>query len=397
MRVIGRRYDQGQPVSLEVHDGVIADISPWRGGDKASLPWLAPGLVDLQVNGYGGQEFTDPHLTAEAVERISTALDTVGVTSYLPTVITQQLDVQLHAVRTIAAARETLSAVRQRVAGIHLEGPYISPEEGPRGAHPLEYCRPPDWDEFCRLQDAADGLIRLVTLSPEFPSAPEFIRRAAESGVIVSIGHTNANSQQLQAAVDAGARMSTHLGNATHAYIHRHPNYVWDQLADDRLIATIIADGLHLPPAVVKSLVRGKSPERIVLISDITALAGSLPSQPGPHHDPCLGHVEILEDGRVVVAGQREYLAGATQPLHVGVTNVMKFAEVDLAAAVDMASARPASLLGLPGGHLTPGSPADLILFHMSEDDLRIEIVETMVNGEGGREKGDRRTLNVEH
>ncbi len=387
MRVIGRRYDQGQPVSLDVLDGVIANIETWRCADKALLPWIAPGLVDLQVNGYGGQEFTDVRLTAEAVERISTALDCAGVTTYLPTVTTQSHNVQLQAVRTIATAWETYPTVRQRVAGIHLEGPYISPEDGPRGAHPREHCRSPDWAEFCRLQEAAHGLIRIITLSPEFPGAPEFIRQTAESGVVVSIGHTNANSQQLQAAVDAGARLSTHLGNGAHAFIHRHPNYVWDQLADDRLTATIIADGLHLPPAVVKSLVRGKTPERIVLISDITALAGHVPGQPGLHQNTSLGDVEILDDGRVVVAGQPEYLAGATRPLHTGVINVMKFADVDLAAAVDMASAHPAAVLGLPARQLSPGDPADLILFDMPEDEPCIEIVATIKAGECVYEK----------
>jgi N-acetylglucosamine-6-phosphate deacetylase len=256
------------------------------------------------------------------------------------------------------------------VAGIHLEGPYISREDGPRGAHPLKHCRPPDWDEFQRLQAAALGHIQLLTMSPEYAGSPAFIHRAVDSGVLVSIGHTNANSDQIRAAVDAGARMSTHLGNGAHARIHRHPNYVWDQLAEDRLTACLIADGQHLPPSVVKCLVRGKTAQRVVLVSDITGIAGTVGTEPGLYRNTSLGTVEVLDDGRVVVAGQREYLAGATQPLHVGVTNVMRFAGVSLAEAIDMATVRPAELLQATYGRLTPGSPANLIQFHLPAHDL---------------------------
>ena len=387
MRLAGRHYDHGQPVWIEINDGLITDISAWHGNEghgteAASLPWVAPGLVDLQVNGFGGVEFTDSQLTVEAVQHISLALDRDGVTTFLPTVVTQSIAVHTHVLRTIADAIETCPRVRQRVAGIHLEGPYISAEEGPRGAHPLEHCRPPDWDEFQRLQDVARGHIKLITLSPEFPGATDFIRRAVASGVLVSVGHTNATCDQIRAAVDAGARMSTHLGNGAHAYIHRHVNYIWEQLAEDRLIATLIADGHHLPPSVVKSLVRGKTPERVVLISDITGIAGAEGTEPGFYQHASLGRVEVLDDGRAVVAGQREYLAGATQPLHVGVANVMRLSGVTLSAAIDMASTRPASLLGCRCGRLTPGYAADLIQFHMPAGGRGLQIVATIKAGE---------------
>ncbi|MHB0956111.1 MAG: N-acetylglucosamine-6-phosphate deacetylase [Pirellulaceae bacterium] len=382
MRLCGRRYDLGQPVWIEVRDGMIADIQPWPGSASQTLPWIAPGLIDLQVNGYGGEDFTDRTLTVEAVERISRALDQDGVTAYLPTVITQSFELQRCVLGVIAHAIETLESVRQRVAGIHLEGPYISREDGPRGAHPLAYCRPPDWEEFQRLQAAAIGHIRLLTMSPEYPNSPEFIRRAVDGGVLVSIGHTNANSDQIRAAVDAGARLSTHLGNGTHARIHRHSNYVWDQLAEDRLTASLIADGYHLPPAVVKCFVRGKTAQRVLLVSDITGLAGTVGVEPG-FYQSGLGSVEVLQDGRVVVAGQREYLAGATQPLHVGVTNVMRFAGVSLAEAIDMATTRPADLLQTTGGgRLVPGAPATLIQFHLPVQGRGMKIVSTILAGQ---------------
>lgn len=381
MRVEGRRYDHGQPVSIEFEDGRIANIGPFQTGGKGKLPLLAPGLVDLQVNGYGGLEFTSSGLTEEAVEQISLAMTPLGVTRYLPTVITQEHDLLRHALGTIADAMQTRPAVASSVIGIHLEGPYISAEEGPRGAHAVKHCRPPDWQEFERLQEAARGQIKLITLSPEYPSAAEFARRAVASGVLVSIGHTNANSQQIAAVVDAGARLSTHLGNGAHARIQRHPNYIWDQLSHDQLTASLIVDGFHLPPSVVKAMVRAKTPDRVVLISDMTGLAGSVPAQPGRYEHPGLGAVEVLPDGRVVVAGQQDYLAGATRPLSTGITRVMEYAGVDLEIAVNMASLHPARLLQLDDRALERGAVADLIEFTLT-DQGAFEVLATFRAGE---------------
>ncbi len=378
MRLDGRRYDHEQPVTIEIENGTIASVETLRCGEKSELPLLAPGLVDLQVNGFGGLEFTTRELDGDAVEQVSLAMDRLGITCYLPTVITQEHDLLLHVLGTIAEAIATRETVRSRTAGVHLEGPYISVEDGPRGAHPAKHCRAPDWDEFQRLQEAARGHIKIITLSPEYPSAVEFTRQATAQGVIVSIGHTNANSQQIDAVVEAGASMSTHLGNGAHASITRHPNYIWDQLSNDQLTASLIADGFHLPPEVVKAMVRGKTAQRVVLVSDMTSMAGA---QPGLYERTGLGAVEVLDDGRVVVAGQREYLAGATMPLAVGITNIMRFAGIDLAAAIDMASTRPARLLKLDCGSLDVGSPGDLIQFEMTRDGA-IEILATFRGGQ---------------
>jgi N-acetylglucosamine-6-phosphate deacetylase len=220
-------------------------------------------------------------------------------------------------------------------------------------------------------------------MAVELDAAPAFIRRVVQSGVIVAIGHTSANSDQIRAAVDAGARLSTHLGNGAHPMLPRHPNYIWDQLADDRLMASLIVDGHHLPPAVVKSLVRAKTPERCILISDISGLAGLPPGFHQANH----GDVEILPDGRLVVAGQRQILAGASLPIGAGVANVMAFAGVSLADAVRMAVHHPAELLGLPPGGFRPGDPADLVQFDLAEPSHpsgppRLEIRATILDGE---------------
>ena len=360
MELHARRYDTQEPVTLHIAAGRIATVDPCTSDDQ-SLPFVAPALIDVQVNGFGGQEFTDASLRVEHVEQISLALDKHGCGGYCPTVTTQAFEVLEHSLRTIARACEENRQVAGRVVGIHVEGPYISAEEGPRGAHPLEHCRAPNWDEFQRLQAAAGGGIRLLTLSPEYEGAAEFIRRAAQTGVVVAMGHTAANSEQIAAAVDAGARLSTHLGNGAHGQIKRHPNYIWDQLADDRLWASLIVDGHHLPASVVKSFIRAKSPERCLLVSDITGMAGM---PPGEYRGTSLGDVDILDDGRIVVAAMPQYLAGASLPITVGVENVLRFADVDLATAVDMASLRPAQLLDLHDrGRLEVGRRADLILF----------------------------------
>ena len=365
VQIIGRRYDTQEVVTLHCVDGCVSEIEQHREDVVTAtqdLPWIGPGLVDLQVNGFGGQEFTDLGLTTAHVEEISLRMGTDGVTHYLPTLTTNDFETLAHALATISTACCKLPEVARRVPGIHLEGPYLSPHEGPRGAHPQRHCRAPDWGEFSKLQEAAEGQIQILTLSPEYDGAADFIKRVVESGVVVAIGHTSADSSQIRAAVDAGASMSTHLGNGAHGQMRRHPNYIWDQLAEDRLVASLIVDGHHLPAEVVKSFVRGKTTERCVLVSDMVGMAGM---PPGRYANSAVGDIEILADGRIVVAGQRQYMAGASLPLTVGIANIIRFAEVDLTTAVDLASRRPAQLIDTKTGAFEIGAPADFIQFSL--------------------------------
>jgi N-acetylglucosamine-6-phosphate deacetylase len=367
--LVARRYDTLRPVTIEIAAGRISQITPHA--EQSDLPLIAPGLVDLQINGFGGIEFNDPQLTVEKVRQVALSQDQFGVTSFLATCTTDSHDVLHHALSTIAAAIGKLPEVTSRIPGIHLEGPFISPEDGPRGAHPLQHVRPPNWDEFCQLQEAAKGLIKLLTISPEYDNSPDVIRRVAASGVLVAIGHTKATSEQIQAAVAAGARMSTHLGNGAHPQIRRHPNYIWDQLAEDQLTASLIVDGHHLPPAVVKSMIRAKTSERIVLVSDITSMGGMPPGR----YQTGLGELEVLPSGKLVPAGKPGILAGASLPIHACVSNVMRMGGVDLPTAIDMASRRPAELIGVKDHGLEVGSPANLFLFDLpaaADEPLRI-------------------------
>jgi N-acetylglucosamine-6-phosphate deacetylase len=326
---------------------------------EAAGPWLAPGWIDLQINGYAGVDYNAPDAPAEEIGRSLRSLFATGVTRLFPTVITGDPEDMLGAVRNLAGARERL-AEGEAIEGIHLEGPHISPEDGPRGAHPRRWVRRPSAHEFHRMQDAARGLIRIVTLSPEWPEAPRYIETLVSEGVVVSLGHMNATSGQIADAVSAGATMSTHLGNGVHKDLPHRANYLWDQLAEDRLAAGFIADGVHLAPAFLKLAVRAKGVERSILVTDAVAPAASLPGRYK------LGEqdVDVREDGRVTLAGQ-DRLAGSTLRMDRGVENLMRLAGLSLADAVRMATVNPARAARIEGREkgLDAGERADVVEF----------------------------------
>jgi N-acetylglucosamine-6-phosphate deacetylase len=313
-----------------------------RPGDEPVRRFRHAGFVDLQVNGFAGVDFNDPATTPDHVRAAVAALRRRGVTQFLPTIISAP------AARFEQCARTLLRADDAAIVGIHLEGPYISPEDGPRGAHRREDTAPASIDDFKRRQDAAGGRIRLVTLAPEVPGALRLIEHLKAAGVRVAIGHTGATAEQVRDAVRAGARLSTHLGNGCAQMLPRHPNFLWEQLAADELIASLIVDGHHLPPATVKVMVRAKTVGRIVLVTDAIAAAGQ---PPGEYQ---LGEVRVRldENGRVAVPGQPN-LAGSALSMDRAVGNIVRFAGVTLEEALAMASARPAAFLGIsPAGTL---------------------------------------------
>jgi N-acetylglucosamine-6-phosphate deacetylase len=320
--------------------------------------WVAPALFDLQVNGCDGRGFSSEQLTVQDVRHILGVCHRHGVGGLCPTLITNSRAALLHGFTILHRACVTDDVTDRALPAFHLEGPYISPEDGPRGAHPRQHVRPPDWDEFRQFQAAAGGRIRLVTLAPEVEGALPFIERLVQDGVVVAIGHTAAGPAVIRDAVRAGARLSTHLGNGSHALLPRHENHLWEQMAADELWASIICDGHHLPPALVRCLVRVKTPGRIILTCDASTLAG-LP--PGLYQEWGQSF-EVLPQGKVVVPGTA-YLAGSASFTDTCVRLVMRYAGVSLAEAVDMAGEHPRRLLGLPPRTLAPGEPADLVLF----------------------------------
>jgi len=208
--VEGRDYRTGSPLRVSFRDGLIAEIEQLADAGDEAGPWIGPGLVDLQVNGYRGLDLNTLPLDPGLVERLAVELRSEGVTSFLPTLVSNT-DEAIEQADEIAA--------RAAIAGIHLEGPFISPEDGPRGAHDAAHVKGPDWKLLQRWQEAAEGRIRMITLAPEWPGAMPFIARCVESGVIVAIGHTAATPEQVRDAVAAGARISTHLGNGAHSQL----------------------------------------------------------------------------------------------------------------------------------------------------------------------------------
>ncbi len=258
------------------------------------------------------------------------------------------------------------------VAGLHLEGPYISPRDGYRGAHPLDAVRDPDWDEFAAWQDAAGGRIAMVTLAPERPGAIEFIRKAVAAGLVVALGHTAAEGPILKAAVDAGATLSTHLGNGLASPLARHPNPIWHQAADDRLFASFIADGHHLDSDTLKVLARAKTPERVILVSDASWLAGLPVGTYGPW--------AVDPSGKIVVDGT-PYLAGSNQGLETGLNTLLAATDWTLAEALATVTTHPARLLGRRAPRLEPGQPANLVRFHWEESTRRFTLRGTCVDG----------------
>ena len=379
LQLRGRRYDNGEPVCVTVEGEKIAAIEPaWPRGDVGEWPYLAPGLFDLQINGHGGTWFSKPGLSAEDVIATLKPHFRHGITRLCPTLITDSFQALSSGLTAIREACERETWVSKMVPGCHLEGPYISKEDGPRGAHPLQHVRPADWDEFCQLQEISGHRICLVTLAAEAEGGIEFIRRAVESNVTVAIGHTAATPEQVTAAVDAGARLSTHLGNGAHGTIRRHPNYIWEQLGDPRLMASIITDGHHLPASVIRTMIRTKSTMRTIITCDAAGLAGCPPGV----YSMESGDVEVLEDGRIVIAGQNQLLAGSSLETDTCVANAVALGGISLREAIDMAGWNPARLLGLEEFQLQRGSRADVILFHYIGPGSKLEFVATVAAGE---------------
>ena len=302
----------------------------------ASGPVTCPGFFDLQVNGFAGVDFNDPAITVAQVADAAGKMQATGVTLFLATLISQPL------ARFAPCARTLVKSGVPALAGLHMEGPYISPEDGARGAHRREDIEPPTIDDFARRQDAADGRITVVTIAPEVDGAMTLIDYMVKHGVRVSIGHTAAPPAAVREAIARGATLSTHLGNGCAAMLPRHPNFVWEQLAADELVAGFIVDGHHLPPATVKAMIRAKTPSRSILVTDAIIAAGQPPG------DYMLGDVKVhVDDNGRVGLPNSPYLAGSALSLDRAVGNTVRFTGLPLDQVLPMASSQPAAAAGL--------------------------------------------------
>lgn len=374
MIIQGILYSTGEPVSIEISDGKISGIKPGQKSSEGPQLIVAPGLVDIQINGYNGIDFSDPNLTSDDLSKVVQGLWEVGVTSILATVTTNAHEVLMGAFKALSNAR-TDPLVSMSVPGYHLEGPYISPVQGFRGAHPEMFIRPPDLQEFKQYREAANNMIRLLTVAPEFDGVIPIIEYCTENEIVTSLGHHNGSAEQIAAAVDAGASFVTHLGNGCANMIHRHNNPLWPQLAEDRLTAGLITDGFHLNKEEVQTFYKVKGDELTILVSDAVDLAGL----PLGEYNRWGGVVELTAD--VVKFPAENVLAGAASPISKCVGNMMQFTGCSLESAINMATRNPARLVGLEDvGEIKTGKRADLIL--LSQEDSGIKIHQTYVNGE---------------
>jgi N-acetylglucosamine-6-phosphate deacetylase len=369
VRIEGLHYKTEKPVSIFSIGGVIAEIR-----EISSLPrgseniYIAPGLIDNQINGFANVDFSGDDLTAEGVLSATEAILREGVTTFMPTLITNSHANLVRNFRILDEACKKYKIVASCIPGFHLEGPYISPEDGFRGCHPAGHVRKPIWDEFSEYRAASGGKIIQVTVAPEIEGAQDFIKRCASEGIVVALGHTNANSEQINKAVENGARLSTHLGNGCANLIHRHNNPLWPQLDNDRLTATIIADGNHLLPEEIRVFIRAKGLNRIILTSDVIYLAGMAP---GIY--TFSGMRVILKEDGMLLNAEQNVLAGASFPLRKGVENIMRFAGLPLKDAICLASENVAKVYGFKDiGTLDAGKRADIIVFEKEGESIKI-------------------------
>jgi N-acetylglucosamine-6-phosphate deacetylase len=330
------RTSGGQIVSLERATSRPPKAVELRGT-------VVPGLVDLQVNGWGERDVLEG--TLDAMKSIAASLLAQGVTAWAPTIVSAPAPVRLAA---IDAAAELMERQRRgtadgaRALGVHLEGPWISAARA--GAHDLGSLEPPNMLSIEQSLDRRPGVVRIVTLAPELPGGLDAVRHVVRAGAVASIGHTDASFDEATAAVAAGVRMATHLYNAMRPMHHREPGVVAAVLTEPRVVAGVIADGIHVDPSVVSLIFRAK-PERVALVSDVVAGEGS-------------SDAARLADGT---------LAGALSGLCDGIATSVR-AGVMLDYAVEAATLTPAEVLRVPLGRLTPGSPADFVVL---DDDLR--------------------------
>jgi len=360
VKIAGRDYCW----RAKLENGSLVELA--RAADTSTDLWLTRGLVDIQVNGYADVELTSPELTMEGLAACEEALFEQGTVRWCPTVTSQESTLIREVLAKIAEAVE--KGVLKRVQCIHMEANYLSPEEGYRGAHVPDYLTDPDIKEFESWQKAAGGRIGYVSMAPELKGGLEFIRHLASKGILVSLAHHNAPYELVAAAADAGARLSTHLFNGCAATMHRHHNVVLTQLSEDRLWASFLPDGHHIPYHVLKVGLRAKGLERSVFTSDLISLGG------WPEGEYVIdGQEVIIRDGGAFLKGT-PYLYGAWANLAQSIKRATAAGVVTPAEAIRLASTNPARLLGIKEG-LEPaaGSEGPFVMFREQNGALKLE------------------------
>jgi N-acetylglucosamine-6-phosphate deacetylase len=376
MKIKAILYNENVPVEIVIEEGIITSINSLNEVKEVKdLLIVGPGFIDVQVNGYAGVSFTDEDLTVEGIREATEGLWREGVTTFLPTIITASGETIRNNLRTLNSALDD-PQISRTIPGFFLEGPYISPVDGFRGAHNAEFVRPPDWSEFQEFIAASDNHIIKTTIAPEQEGAMVFIDQCRKAGIVVAIGHHNADATQIHEAAQRGAWISTHLGNGCANMIHRHDNPLWAQMADDRLTPTIIADGFHLNADELSVFYKIKGPHNLMLISDITKLAGLPPGE----YDWNGKKVLLTPEGKLRLP-DLDVLAGASFSIRKGIGNMMKYTGCSLEEAIRMASSNQARMFHWDDrGTLEVGKRADLVLFKIEEGEVIVH--QTILAGE---------------
>lgn len=375
--ISGYLPDHNTLVEISIRDGLIERINTLDPGQKNEKKiYVAPGLIDTQVNGYASVSFNIEGLTGEKIIALTQAMWREGVTTFFPTIITNSPELITENLKILSLALNDNPRLSNSIPGYFLEGPYISPFDGFRGAHAKEWVRLPDWEEFSGFYEAAEGKIIQVGVAPEVDGAMEFIKKCRDLGIGISLAHHNATADQVEEAVNLGARVSTHLGNGCANTIHRHDNPIWPQLSNDLLTPSIIADGHHLRKEELRVFFKVKGPENLMLVSDATELAG----MPAGTYNWNGKEVVMTEDGMLKYPAQN-VLAGASFPVRIGVKNMMGMAGCSLEESLMMATATPAKVYNLDDrGTLKEGIRADLIVFTIEDGEIIIQ--QTILRGE---------------
>jgi len=374
MKLQGRSFQNNSPIEVNVVNECIESIIAVD--QHTNDFFIGPGFTDIQVNGYGGVDYNELYPDASKLSPVTQLLYKSGVTTHYPTIITNAADQISKLIKQIVALRKIDELSRWSIEGLHIEGPFISPTDGPRGAHPKEFVCAPDWNMMQQWQDDAEGLISMITLSPEWENSNSFIEQCVKNNILVSIGHTQATHQQLLDAVSAGARLSTHLGNGMHPIIPRFPNYLWSQLAEDRLSASIIADGFHLPNEVIKVFKKVKN-DKMILVSDSVSLAGM---PPGDYDLHIGGQVTLTKEGKLHLRNNPSIFAGSSANLKECVSFLFKNNLATLSEAWEMASVRPQRLLHPDISVFENGAAADLVILQRTNDG-KIKVIKTIKAG----------------
>lgn len=308
----------------------------------SSAPPRRRSLFDIQINGFAGIDFQQPTLDAPDFLHAIRALAMAETLRFFPTLITDSIPALVAKLENLELLCKAHPEAAEAIAGYHLEGPWLSPEPGFRGAHDPRFMGAPCLTDFHQLQRAAGGKIRLLTLAPEWPGSEDFIRALTGEGVHVSLGHTDASDHEIDRAIQAGARFCTHLGNGVPAVLPRHDNIIQRLLARDELTAFFIPDGIHLPPAVLRNFHRAKPPGRALFTTDAMAAAGA---PPGRYRLAGL-ELEVGADRIVRLPGSAHFAGSALSPDRMP-HHLSAWLGMDPEAARHACSTAPAAAFGI--------------------------------------------------